>query len=931
MSQQRWHQIERIFADTLDRPTAGRREYLARTCAQDAGLRAELEQLLDAHESLGILDSAPRQSVAAAAATASLPIGAVIGGWRVGTLIGRGGTGEVYEVTRVDAAFVQRAALKLLRFDAVSQLDRFQVERTILARLEHPGIARLLDGGTSADGRPYTVMEYVEGSSLSHYCRTHAVTLLQRLALFAQVCDAVAYAHSHLVVHRDLKPDNILVDKQGRVKLLDFGIAKLLDDANAARKSHTTIAPFTPDYAAPEQINGQPITTATDIYALGVVLFELLTDERPFDLRALTGSQAMYLLLDRSAPAASRTARARLATPVPARLLSGDLDAIVGKCLRKEPAHRFETVNALKRDVQAHLRHEPVQAREGARMYLFGRALRRYRWAVAGVALLIASLSAGLTGTLWQAEQARQQAERANTIRDFLISLFGSREADKPRHLKPTVEGIVEQGGDQILEDTDMPAQTKSDLLGVLSRIALRMGADGQKQALTKELLLLNDTLYDRSDPRWISARQLRASALYDSGQYAEAVALLESIRADLVQRGDALSLEVLQVLARSMSHQDGRLEEALNLQREIRALAMQRAQSDSPSTLRALIAEADLLGTLMRPKESLERAEIALAFWKAQKLPANDEVLWLHSNIANSAGLLGYAARGETAHREAIALSERLHKRPHQDTAWFVGLLGSYLLWMGRVNDAEPYVRRGLSMRRELLGEAHPATLFAVTVMARLRAAQNRNDEALAILSEGASACADARLLHYACVRILQKRGQTYTLMSQFNAAEVDLNAAISLQERISGADSAQVAAQFESLAQLRRVQGRFDDAISTAEQSLAMLDKAGGNAISVLLMRLQRAWANLERGKPQAALDEVTEVEASFSAQFPGNVLERVEMLNVQARALSNLNRLVEAKHTASRALSLLGERQIVDAIQVAELKRLAEIGSK
>ena len=929
MSQQRWQQIEQIFADALDRPTAGRREYLARLCAHDVGLRVELEQLLDAHESLGILDSAPRQPLAAVG-TASLEIGAVIGGWRIGALIGRGGTGEVYEVTRAEAEFVQRAALKLLRFDAVSQLDRFQFERTILARLEHPGIARLLDGGTSADGRSYTVMEYVEGSSLSHYCRTHSASLLQRLTLFAQVCDAIAYAHRNLVIHRDLKPDNILVDSQGTVKLLDFGIAKLLDDANAAHKTQITIAPFTPDYAAPEQISGQPVTIATDIYALGVLLFELLTDERPFDVRRLPGAQAMHLLLDRAAPTASGIARAKPAAPVPARLLTGDLDAIVAKCLRKEPAHRFETVNALKRDVQAHLRHEPVQARAGARMYVFGRALRRYRWAVAAVALLIVSLSAGLAGTLWQAEQARQQTERANTIRDFLVSMFGTAEADKPRHLKPTVEGIVKQGGDQILENRDLPAQTRADLLGVLSRIALRMGADAQKQELTTELLRLNEDLYDSNDPRWISARQLRASALYDNAQYPEAAALLESMRAELTQRGDALALEVLQVLARSMSHQDGRIEESLGLQREIRALAMQRAQTDPQSTLKALIAEADLLGTLLRPKESLERGEIALTFWKAQNLPANEEVLWLHGTIANSAGLLGDAVRGEVAYRQAIVLSEQLHKRPHQDTAWFVGLLGSYLLWMGRVEDAEPYVIRGLSMRRELLGEAHPATLFAVTVMGRLRAAQNRNDEALAVLSEGASVCADTRLLHYSCVRILQKRGQTYTSISQFNAAEVDLNAAISLQRRISGTDSAQVAAQFESLAELQRVQGRFEESISTAEQALAMFHKVGGDAVGVLLMRFQRAWANLERGKWQAALDEVTDVEARYSAQFPGNLLERVNMLTVQARALSNLNRPAEAKPIASKALSLLGERQIVGAIQVAELKRLAATGS-
>lgn len=935
MTQQRWQQIEDIFAATLERPMAVRRAYLASVCAGDASLRLELEQLLDAHEGSGILDSAPLKREAASASApalgASLACGAVLGSWQIGELIGSGGMGEVYAVIRADAAFVQRAALKLLRFEAITQLDRFHAERTILARLEHPGIARLLDGGTAEDGRPYTVMEFVEGSSLSQYCRAHIATLSQRLALFVQVCDAVAFAHSNLVIHRDLKPDNIFVDRQGQVKLLDFGIAKLLEDT-AAAKAHTTSAPFTPDYAAPEQINGQPITTATDIYALGVVLFELLTDERPLPVRGLPSAQAVQLLLDRTAPAPSRIAHAKSAAPVHSRLLTGDLDAIVAKCLRKEPAHRYETVNALKRDIEAHMCSEQVQARGGARLYLFGRALRRYRWAVAVVALLVIALSAGLAGTLWQAEQARQQAERANTIRDFLISLFGAAEPDKPRYLRPTLEGIVEQGGDQILQDNAMPPETKADLLGVLSRVALRTGADAQKQALTKALLQLNDSLYEKSDPRWISAQLLRARAFYDNGQYAEALALLEPIRAAMLQRGDALALDVLQVLAKSMSQQAKRIEDALALQRQIKVLAMQHAQSHPQITLKALIAEADILGSVQRPKECLASGEIALAFWKAHNLPADDRVLWLSGTLANAAGLFGDTARGEAAHREAIALSERLHKRPHQDTAWFVGLLGSYLLWVGRISDAEPYVLRGLSMRRELLGEAHPATLFAVSVLARLRSAQNRSDEALAALTEGAQVCARTQLRHYACVRILQIRGQLYGQNSQFDAAELDVLAAIELQRQISGQASTQVAAQFESLAELKRLRGHFDEAIRLAEQALAVFEKqAGAQSVGALHMRFQRAWANLERGKHQAALDEVTEVETRYSAQFPGNLFERINMLSVHARALSGLQRTAEAKQIAIKALTLIGDRQIGSAFQVAQLRHLAETGSE
>src|SRR5690349_240583 len=206
--------------------------------------------------------------------------GTRFGAWQVQRLIGRGGAGEVYVASRADGAFRQKAALKLLRQGAVAEVSRFQSEREILARLEHPGIARLLDGGVYADGRPYMVMEYVEGTSLTEYCDSAELGIEGRLRLFAEVCDVVSYAHRSLVVHRDLKPRNILVTQEGRVKLLDFGVAKLLDAVSP--NTEQTSAPLTPDYAAPEQLTGQPITTATDVYALGVVLFELLTARKPF-------------------------------------------------------------------------------------------------------------------------------------------------------------------------------------------------------------------------------------------------------------------------------------------------------------------------------------------------------------------------------------------------------------------------------------------------------------------------------------------------------------------------------------------------------------------------------------------------------------------------------------------------------------------------
>jgi serine/threonine protein kinase len=346
----RWNRVEQVFSQALDTPESGTSAFLDLACGDDADLRREIEELLRSHRRSGPLD-APPQAPSNASMHPSLAPGTRVGAWRIEEMIGRGGMGEVYAARRAESAFEQRAALKLLRYEAAGELERFHAERRILARLEHPGIARLLDGGVATDGRPYMAMEYVEGQTLTAHCRERNATLRERLALFAQVCDAVGFAHRNLIVHRDLKPANILVDVAGNVKLLDFGVAKLLDATALAGEADVTIAPFTPDYAAPEQLAGEPATTATDLYALGVLLFELLTGTLPLRTRGLPSARALKVLLDRDAPAPSKAAHAGSDAPVPPRLLVGDLDAIVGKCLRKDPAHRYESALGLRRDI----------------------------------------------------------------------------------------------------------------------------------------------------------------------------------------------------------------------------------------------------------------------------------------------------------------------------------------------------------------------------------------------------------------------------------------------------------------------------------------------------------------------------------------------------------------------------------------------------
>jgi tetratricopeptide (TPR) repeat protein len=389
LSPQQIAQMNALLDELLDLPGDQRIDALRRRAVDDPQVAAAVERWLDAvHASSNFLTKPPRARM-----EESVPdtlVGVRLGAWRLTRLIGRGGMGDVYEGVRADGEFEQRVAVKLLQRETAGQSKRFQTERQILARLEHAGIARLYDGGVTDDSRLYMVMEYVEGRPITEFCTLHGSTLAERLGLFIQVCEAVSFAHRNHIIHRDLKPSNILVTSEGAVKLLDFGIAQLLH-SQLARITQTAAAPMTPICAAPEQLTGHQTSPATDVYALGLLLFELLTGAHPWMNHDTPILQAMRTVLERPAPLASSVADARGSSAVPARRIRGDLDAIVAKTLRKEPARRYETVDALKLDVVQFLRGEAVEARKHARLYRVGHTLRRYRWPL-GTAVVVAFL-----------------------------------------------------------------------------------------------------------------------------------------------------------------------------------------------------------------------------------------------------------------------------------------------------------------------------------------------------------------------------------------------------------------------------------------------------------------------------------------------------------------------------------------------------------
>lgn len=492
----------------------------------DADERVALERLLsvDLGEG-GYLDIPADEHAARMAADEPLRveglIGQRIGMFRLTRLLGKGGMAVVFLGEREDADFHQKAAVKLLRRGLYSEVEQrlFRRERQLLATLEHPNIAHLIDGGVTAAGIPYLVLEYVDGDPLTQHAADRRLDVRQRLDLFLIVCRAVEAAHRALIVHRDIKPSNILVANDGTVKLLDFGIAKLLEDD----VENPTIGVFTPDYAAPEQIADAPVTTATDVYALGVLLHELLLGIRP-----QRGS------MRRPSSLAGAVASKHITVPKPAllpRALRGDLDTIVLKCLAVEPEQRYASAGALADDIQRHLAGKPVEAHPPSNWYRARKFVQRHRGSVAITVALALAIIAALGIALWQADVARHEAQRANMVRDFVEDIFSPIQNSVIEAKQTSVHDLLANATTKLDKNTGLAVGERIDLELLFSGLHEKMGEPDQALALASRASKLAESKLSPDDPAALDAEISYAYALLEHDDQAKAEPLLESLK----------------------------------------------------------------------------------------------------------------------------------------------------------------------------------------------------------------------------------------------------------------------------------------------------------------------------------------------------------------------------------------------------------------
>jgi eukaryotic-like serine/threonine-protein kinase len=772
ISPERWRALSPYLDQALDIAADERPAWLAAIAARDAVLGSELRQMLAEHEIAhhdGFLDGAildPRLAV-----TQSLA-GQVMGAYRLVSLIGQGGTGSVWLAERCDGRFEGRAAVKLLNVALINRAGegRFRREGTFLARLRHPRIAHLIDAGVSRSGQPYLVLEHVDGQCIDQYCDDRGLSIDARLKLFLDVLDAVAHAHTNLIVHRDIKPANVLVSVGGDVKLLDFGIARLVEPSgewDSARPTEVGAVTrevskaLTPEFAAPEQLSGGEVTTSTDVYALGVLLYVLLTGQHPAGRALRSPATLIRAIVDTDPPRAS-DAVVTAADPADdlarhaercgttlqrlRRTLRGDLDTIIGKALKKNAADRYASVTALADDVRRFLRHEPIGARPDTLHYRAARFVRRHAIGVgasAAVLVLIAGLTTLYTMRL-SAERDRAQRETAKAVKvsEMLMQLLTSVDPYTVRTQsgEPSLRALLDSSAGQVQNELAGQPELQAEMLTMMGRTYRRLGEYDRGQSLLEQALEAGRKAFGPAHARIAQTLDYLGVVHADKGDYGAAARTLEqalSMRRSLLGGNHPEVAITLAELGRIYQDQglNGRAEplhrEALQIRRTVlgeedRETAV--SLSDLASVLRL---NSDLAGAEPLLRRSLE-------INRKTRGPEHPNTAAALHDLALIAAAGGDHRAAEAQLRGVLVMQQRTLGDRHPVTATTLNSLAHVLLRTGKFEDAAAASRDALAIVRPTLGPDHQLVAIYTINHAAALMAQHRADLAEPLLREG-------------------------------------------------------------------------------------------------------------------------------------------------------------------------------------------------
>lgn len=812
--------VASLFANVLELPQPERQNAIDTLLADDPRVGAEVASLVEAHEAAGGYLRAPEPSERAALLAFMERDGTA--GRRVGSYsllheIGHGGMGVVFLAERSDGEFDQQVALKVLPGALANDLAvaRFVRERQILAQLSHRNIARLVDGGMTDEGLPFFAMEYVEGDRLTDFCEEHGLSVAERLELFREVCEAVSYAHQRLVVHRDLKPSNVLVTAEGRVKLLDFGIAKLLDESGEGATLTSGAQALTPEYAAPEQIRGEAPSTATDVYGLGVLLYEILATQRPLEGLSGEALRRAALQVDPAPPSA-------VCPPEHRRAIEGDLDVIVLKALRKEPDRRYSAVETLSEDIRRHLDGLPVRARPATRRYRLAKFVTRHRVGTVATSLVVLSLLVGAGVAFWQADQKVREAQKTERMSDFLTELF--READPFRGGEqiPSFEAFLDSAVVRLDERLADDEEVRAEMLQVIGKVFVNLERPQKAEPLLAESVDIRRRVLSAGHPDLATSLLELGRAQMELGELDRARALFaeaEQIRREVFGPESLETAESVEELS-DLAYELGELETVEKLDRQVLTIRRATLGPDDPLVATSL------------------------------------------NNLAVLAGRLGRLEEAESLHREALTLRLDRFGREHPDVAQSWNNLASTLDLQGRVMEAREAIEEALAIREVLFGQE--STVYANSLGSRgvLDLTRGAYDEAIASLSRSADLFrASVGEGHWRVGYRMHYLGIAQLRLGIEEEGLANMRSGLSEVEATFGVDHWRPAIYRSNLARELALLARPAEAVPLIESALAILRVDEGPG------RIYLAPAEAALGVVQGALGESGAAEEAFA----------------------------------------------------------------
>ncbi|MFK7956544.1 MAG: tetratricopeptide repeat protein [Lysobacterales bacterium] len=812
MTDPRWEKMWSLFHEISALPEQEQSDALRIQCGDDTAMAQELVELLAANADSSPLDKPPAMLFDLAVGLEGREVGA----WKLERELGRGGGGAVYLAQRDDGAYQQQVAIKFMARHRDEHARRsFQAERELLARLDHANIARLIDAGETNDGIPFLVMEYVQGQSLNAWCEEQQPTISHRLRLFIKICQAVQFAHQHLIVHRDLKPANVMVTVDGDPKLLDFGIARPPD----ASDSHPqTLDAMTPDYASPEQVLGQSVTTASDIYSLGVLLYQLLCGQRPYALAGTSREQAIDAICNRPVAAPSTHSNS-----VQRAKIAGDLDAIVAMAMARKPAQRYGTPQDMASDIRRHLTHHPVLARGPQRTYQLGRFIRRHRLSVAATLLVTIALT-GLSGSLFfQGRQlsaalgnAEQQTRRSRTAFQFLADLLLQADPETNQGKPITVTQVLDQGAEQLVNRFQSEPVLKSELSGTVAEIYLHLGELDSAEQFFRQALVA-----DGESTTALGGLALVAGA---RGNPQEGEALQRRVIQQLVRENNPAKLAEARLRLAALLQDQSRLEEA---DTEMTA-ALAVPLIDPVAAARSRIRYGSLRWAQGNTGLAAEQYQLALATFSVELGSQHHETARAHYALGAARHSQGNYQEAEDHYQQALEIRESIYGPHHPLVARVFEALGGLLYDAGRSAESLPISQQALELQQAIHGPDAPRTTRALNHLAL--AQHDLGEFQIAIDNQRRSLAINIENYgpEHALVAVNSNNlGLIYLDQGRPSEAMQSFQDGLKIHQKIYATDHAALAYSAHFIGRTHLQLGKLDDALRWLNQAVAAREK--------------------------------------------------------------------------------------------------------